>query len=112
MMMMMIMTRGKPEPIHKAWTTPIRIEYHKACLAEHMVDFPRKEEIREETVRFVIQVSKWVSKGYVVFSRWLLYCLENELELPDLKKQGAYLQCTNIDCGNRAVKPLPHLCLV
>lgn len=39
-----------------------------------------------------------VNLGSLVFNGWLIYCLDNELDLPDLKDQSFYCQFLRIGC--------------
>jgi hypothetical protein len=79
----------------------------KVALSGHLKD-----------IRLYPTIQKWVSiasqtmnRGSLVFNRLLLYCLENQIQLPDLNDQTLYNQCFKV--GVRTLKkntgPIQHV---
>ena len=58
-----------------------------------------EKSLMEEIQRWVHITSKVTNKSSLVFNRLLLYCLNNNIKLPDLTDQTLYLQCFNIGVG-------------
>jgi len=50
----------------------------------------------------VLQISRAVNRGSLVFNRMLLHCLETRTPLPSLSSQALYQQCLNIVTGTLA----------
>ena len=58
-----------------------------------------EKNLSSEIDKWVINCSKVINRGSLVFNWLLLYCLNNNIELPDLNDQTLYNQCYNIGIG-------------
>jgi hypothetical protein len=68
----------------------------KASLIGHL----RTPEIYPILQNWISVASKTMHRGSLVFNRLLLYCLEQQLELPDLNDQSLYIQCFKVGVRN------------
>ena len=59
-----------------------------------------EKDLLPEIDKWVINSSKIMNKGSLVFNLLLSFCINNNYQLPDLKDQTLYSQCYNIGIGN------------
>ena len=64
--------------------------------------------INDDIQNLVEHISKIINKASLVLNKFLLYCLSNNLPLPDLTNQSLYIQCATIGTGTLR-KPVPYL---
>jgi len=76
----------------------------KCALSKRLVE----KSLIKEIQRWVYTTSRVTNKGSLVFNRLLLYCLNNNIKLPDLSNQTLYYQCFNVGIGKarKEIKPV------
>jgi hypothetical protein len=69
----------------------------------------REKRIIPELEKWVTTVSKAVNSGSLIFNRYLLHCLNNDLPLSNLKCDTIYNRCINSGGTTYKVNPTPEL---
>lgn len=64
--------------------------------------------VMNELNKWVLTVSQAINKGSLLFNRMLLHCLENNIDLPDLKNDTIYNRCINCDGKTYNINPTPN----
>ena len=72
----------------------------------------KHQQVREHIEKLVQEGSKFTFKLGCVFNQMILYCLENNIDLPNFKKDSTYLHCGKVSHSKSKSKIDPIIQLV